>query len=84
MMWLRRFMSLFNVQSMLQPHFEEVWGRHIRNQNWGFSSGKIREIILLNSPLLSWDGILDYKDISKEKLSSIVLLILNYDVINDK
>jgi len=25
------------------------------------------EISLLNSPLLSWDGILNYKDISKEK-----------------
>jgi hypothetical protein len=41
------------------------------------------EISLLNSPLLSWDGILDYKDISKEKLSSIVLPILNYNVINN-
>jgi DNA-binding transcriptional regulator GbsR (MarR family) len=59
-------------------------GLHVRNQNWGFNIGKIMEIILLNSPLLSWDGILDYKDISKEKLSSIVLLILNYNVINKK
>jgi hypothetical protein len=55
-------------------------GLHIQNQNWGFSIGKIMEFFILNSPLLSWDGILDYKDISKEKVSSIVLLILNYNV----
>jgi hypothetical protein len=42
------------------------------------------EISLLNSPLLSWDGILNYKDISKEKNSSIVLPILKYNVIYNK
>jgi hypothetical protein len=41
---------------------------NIRNQDWGFNIGKIMDISLLNSPLLSWDGILD-KNVSKEKLS---------------
>jgi hypothetical protein len=40
-------------------------GLHIQNQNWGFSIGEIMNISLLNSHLLSWDGILD-KQICKE------------------
>jgi hypothetical protein len=58
-------------------------GLHIQNQNRGFNIGEIMDIILLNSPLLSWDVILD-KNISKEKLSTIVFPILNYNVINTK
>jgi len=43
-------------------------GLHIRNRKWGFSIGEIMNISLLNSPLLSWDRILDSrkcKDVSK-------------------
>jgi hypothetical protein len=36
-------------------------GLHIQNWNWGFSLGEIMNISLLNSPLLSWDRILDSK-----------------------
>ncbi len=46
-------------------------GLHVQNQNWGFSIDEIMNISLLNSPLLSWDGILD-KQICKEKNSEII------------
>jgi hypothetical protein len=58
-------------------------GLHIQNQNWGFIIGETMDISLLNSSLLSWDGILD-KNISNEKNSSIFLPILNYNIINKK
>ncbi len=32
---------------------------HIYNLNWGFNVGEIIDTSLLNSLLLSWDGILD-------------------------
>jgi hypothetical protein len=36
---------------------------HIQNQNWGFIIGDIIDFILLNSLSLSWDNILDFKNI---------------------
>lgn len=36
---------------------------HIQNQNWGFSIGDIIDVSLLNSLLLSWDNVLDFKNI---------------------
>jgi hypothetical protein len=33
----------------------------MQKRNWGFSTSEIIDSSLLNSPLLSWDGILDKK-----------------------
>jgi hypothetical protein len=38
------------------------FGLHIQNQNWGFGTCEIMNVSLSNSPLLSWDGILDFKN----------------------
>ena len=48
---------------------------HIQSRNWKFSTGQILETSLLNSPLLSWDGITD-KTATIEKLSSTIGPIL--------
>jgi hypothetical protein len=40
-------------------------GLHIQKHNWGFSTSEIIDSSLLNSPLLSWDGIQDLKNLVK-------------------
>jgi hypothetical protein len=57
-------------------------GLHVKNQNWGFYVGEFIDTNLLNSPLLSWDGVLD-KNISREKLSNIFLFILLQNLRNN-
>jgi hypothetical protein len=57
-------------------------GLHIKNQNWVFNVGEIIDINLLNSPLLSSDGVL-IKKISREKLSNILLFILLQNLRNN-
>jgi hypothetical protein len=72
------FQSPIYMNALLSKHplyiqsiFFKNIGLHIQNQNWGFSIGEIMNICLLNSHLLSWDGILD-KQIFKEKNSEII------------
>jgi hypothetical protein len=57
-------------------------GLHIKNQNWVFNVGEIIDINLLNSPLLSSNGVL-IKKISREKLSNILLFILLQNLRNN-
>ncbi len=46
-------------------------GLNMENRNWGFGIGEIMNIGLLNSHLLSWDGILD-KQICENDVSKII------------
>jgi len=58
--------------------FLNIW-LHIQNQNWGFCTGKIIDVSLLNSLLLSWDRILN-KEISEKQLSNIIFPILSQNL----
>jgi hypothetical protein len=50
-------------------------GLHIQEKHCGFSIGQMSEKSFLNSPLLSWDGILE-NEISQNEIMNIIMPIL--------
>ncbi len=60
------FQSPIYMNALLSKHPLYIqslsFGLHIQNQNWGFGTCEIMNVSLSNSPLLSWDGILDFKN----------------------
>jgi len=57
-------------------------GLHIQKKNWGFNTCEIIDPSLLNSPLLSWDGILD-KNKSHQNVINIIFPFFSQNMKNN-
>jgi len=57
-------------------------GLHIQKQIWGFNTCEIIDSSFLNSPLLSWDRILDKKK-SHQNVINIIFLLFSQNMKNN-